>query len=128
MGFLWQTLEHLVGRIEGLFSMRFLFQPLVASILAVRAGLKDARNHRAPYLQRVISNPSERRALIREGFIDILRVFIVALILDVLYQVIVLQWFYPLQTLIVATVLSIVPYTLVRGPVSRIFSRRKDGK
>lgn len=128
MGFLWQTLEHLVGRIDGLFSMRFLFQPLVASIFAVRAGLADARNHRAPYLQRIVQNPPERRALIREGFIDILRVFIVAMILDVLYQVIVLQWLYPLQTLIVATMLSIVPYTLVRGPVCRIFSRRTGGK
>jgi len=128
MDFLWQTLEHLVGRIDGPFWMRFLFQPLVASVLAIRAGIKDARNHRAPYLQRLLANPSERRTLIREGFIDILRVFLVALILDVLYQVIVLQWIYPLQTLVVATVLSIVPYTLVRGPVTRIFSRRTDGK
>jgi hypothetical protein len=126
--FLSRHLEQLIGRTDGLFAMRFVFQPLVASILAVRAGLADARNHRAPYLQRLLANPSERRALIREGFIDVLRVFLVALILDVLYQVIVLRWVYPLQALVVAVMLAIVPYALVRGPVTRMFAKRKDGK
>ena len=128
MDFFARSLEQLLARTDGLFSMRFVFQPLVASILAVRAGLADARKGNAPYLWRLMNNPPERRALIREGLIDVIRVFLVALVLDVLYQTIVHKWIYPLQTLIVATVLSIVPYVLVRGPVSRIFSRRKDGK
>jgi hypothetical protein len=119
MEFLSRTLEQLVGRTDGLFAMRFVFQPLVATILAIRAGVADARNRRTPYLSRMHSNPAERRALIREGFIDVIRVFLVALVLDVLYQVLVFQWLYPLQTLVVAFVLAIVPYALIRGLVTR---------
>ena len=50
--------------------------------------------------------------------------FVVAVVLDVTYQVIVFGWVYPLQTLLVSVVLAIVPYVLIRGPVTRFKSRR----
>jgi lauroyl/myristoyl acyltransferase len=40
--------------------------------------------------------------------------------MDLIYQVIVLRWFYPLEALIVALVLAFLPYILLRGPVNRI--------
>jgi hypothetical protein len=40
--------------------------------------------------------------------------------MDLIYQAIVLRWFYPLQALIVAIVLALLPYILLRGPVNRI--------
>jgi len=49
-----------------------------------------------------------------------LRVFVVAVIMDLVYEGVVGRWFYPLETLIVAVVLAIVPYLVVRGPVNRI--------
>jgi len=116
--------EQLAGRIEGPFAFRFVLQPLVASILAIRAGVADAQDHRAPYLWSVLSNPLERPQLIREGLKDVLRVFVFAILLDVIYQVIVFRWVYPLQSLVVAALLAFVPYVLVRGPVTRLKSRR----
>jgi hypothetical protein len=116
--------DQLTGRFDGLFYFRFLLQPTFAAILAVRAGIADAHKQRAPYLWSVLSNPLERPQLIREGFLDVSRVFIVAVLLDVIYQLIVLQWIYPLQALIVAVALALVPYALVRGPVTRIVARR----
>ena len=116
--------EQLAGRIEGPFAFRFVCQPLVAAILAIRAGVADAQDQRAPYLWSVFSNPLERRQLIREGFKDISRVFAVAVVLDVAYQLIVFRWIYPVQTLLVSVVLAIVPYVLIRGPVTRLKSRR----
>jgi hypothetical protein len=50
------------------------------------------------------------------------KVFLVALVLDAIYQIIVLHWFYPLQALIVATVLALVPCMLVRALGNRIVS------
>jgi hypothetical protein len=47
-------------------------------------------------------------------------VFLVAVVLDVIYQLIVLRWVYPLETLIVATVLALVPCMVVRGIGNRI--------
>jgi hypothetical protein len=116
--------EQLSGRFDGLFWFRFLLQPLMAAILAARAGAADARHHRAPYLWTVLSNPLDRPRLIREGFRDVSQVFIVAVVIDLTYQLIILQWIYPLQALLVAAVLALVPYALIRGPVTRLTARR----
>jgi hypothetical protein len=43
-----------------------------------------------------------------------------AVLLDVTYALIVRNWLYPGQTLLVATILSVVPYALIRGPVTRL--------
>ena len=47
-------------------------------------------------------------------------VFIVALILDSIYQVIVHGGIFTLELLITATVLALVPYVVSRGLVTRI--------
>jgi len=44
----------------------------------------------------------------------------VALAIDVIYQLVVLRWIYPGETLLVAFLLACVPYLLIRGPVNRI--------
>ena len=124
MEFLARAWEQLAGRIEGPFAFRFVFQPLVAAILAIRAGVADAQDQRAPYLWSVLSDPLARPQLLRDGFKDVTRVFVFAIVLDVIYQLIVFGWVYPLQSLLVAVVLAIVPYVLIRGPVTRMKSRR----
>ena len=124
MDFLARAWEQLAGRIEGPFAFRFLFQPLFAAILAIRAGVADAQDQRAPYLWSVLSNPAERPQLIRDGLRDLTRVLVFAIVLDVIYQLIVFRWVYPIQSLLVAVVLAIAPYVLIRGPVTRLKSRR----
>jgi len=57
---------------------------------------------------------------LREGWKDVGKVFLIATILDVVYQLIVHRGVYILEFLITAVTLAIVPYVLVRGPVSRI--------
>jgi hypothetical protein len=52
------------------------------------------------------------------------KVFILAVVLDSIYQLIVHRGVYVLELLITATVLAIIPYVLVRGPVNRIARRR----
>jgi hypothetical protein len=58
--------------------------------------------------------------LIREGWKATARVFVLAIVMDVIYQWIVQKWIYPGETLIVAIVLAVIPYLLIRGPVNRI--------
>ena len=114
----------LIGRLEGPFVFRFVLQPAVAALLAIRAGLVDARNGRPPYLWNVLSNPRERPQLLREGFKDVSRVFIVAVLLDTIYQLMVFGWMYPIQSLLVAAVLALLPYAVIRGPATRVMARR----
>jgi hypothetical protein len=42
-----------------------------------------------------------------------------------LYQYIVLRWVHPVEALMVAVVLALVPYLLLRGPINRS-SRRES--
>lgn len=114
--------EMLVGRTDGPLSIRFVFQPAVAAIFAIRAGLNDASDRRTPFLRSLFKNPAQRRDLLREGWKDIGKVFIIAVVLDVVYAVVVHRWIFPGQALLIGTVLAIVPYVMVRGPVTRIAS------
>jgi hypothetical protein len=119
-----RALAQLLDRTGGPFHLRFILQPIMAAIFAIRAGLKDAKAHRPAYLWTIFSQPAERRILIEDGWKDIGRVFAVAFVVDAIYQFIVFRWFYPVQSLIVAFALSIVPYAVIRGPVTRIASQR----
>jgi hypothetical protein len=104
-------------------NFRLMVQPTVAVVLAIRAGLKDAREGRPAFFWAVLADPGYRPELLRQGRKDLWKVFILATILDAIYQLIVHRGVYVLEVLITATVLAIVPYVLVRGPVNRIVRR-----
>src|SRR5262245_48908813 len=112
--------ENLIGRWDGPMNFRLILQPAVAIFLAVRAGLRDARNGRPPFLWTVLSKRCHRSGLLQQAWTEVKRVFIVALVLDSIYQVIDHKSIYALEMLATATILAIVPYVLVRGLVTRI--------
>ena len=113
----WQGLN---ARSTGPMNIRLIIQPTVAVILAIRAGLRDAHQNRGPFLWVVFRNAGHRRELLRQGWKDVGKVFLLALILDVVYQLIVHRRVHSMELLIAATTLAIVPYVLVRGPASHI--------
>jgi hypothetical protein len=120
--------ENLFGRVGGPMTFRIILQPTMAVMLAVIAGLKDARENRPPYFWTLLTDPSQRVDLLRQGWKAIGRVFILAVVMDVIYQLIVVRWVYPVELLIAAVMLAVVPYLLVRGPVTRVarwYRRRK---
>jgi hypothetical protein len=67
---------------------------------------------------------NHRKDLLREGWKDVDKIFVLAVVLDVICQLIVFRWLYPGEALLVASVLAILPYLVVRGPVNRIASFR----
>ena len=114
-------------------TFRLILQPAVAVLLAIRAGLHDAREGQPPFLWAVFSNPGRRHELLRQARDDVRNLFIVAVVLDAIYQVIVHSGIYPLELLLTATILALVPYAIVRGPVTRLARRqwavnRADGR
>ncbi|HEY7863052.1 MAG TPA: hypothetical protein VIE39_05295 [Thermoanaerobaculia bacterium] len=121
--------ENIIGRPDGPMAFRFIFQPLMAAILAVRAGLGDARKGRTAFLWTLVRDPAQRSELMRDAWKDVGRVFLLAVILDAIYQLITQKWIYPLELLVTAALLAIVPYVLIRGPVTRIAARlrRRSG-
>src|SRR5271170_4144268 len=102
--------ENLVGRVQGPMRFRFVLQPLMAVIFAMLDGRKDAREGRPPYFWSLFTDPRNRRALLVHGWKSVGKIFILAVILDTVYQVWQLHWFYPGEALLVAVLLAIVPY------------------
>ena len=122
-----RLLMNVSDRVGGPMTFRIILQPLMAALLAIRAGVKDAQTGRPPYLWTVLTDAGQRGDLMREGWKSVARVFVLAIIMDVIYQVLVLNWVYPLELLVIAILLAVVPYLLIRGPVNR-FVRRLRGK
>jgi len=67
--------------------------------------------------------------LLGETWKDVAKVFLAAIIVDAIYQVLEFRWFYPEEAIIVAILLALLPYLLLRGPANRIRRRwrRKAG-
>lgn len=111
--------EQLVDRLSGPLNFRLVVMPTVVTLLALRADWKDAREGRPAFLGAFIKDPVERRRLFRWALKDIGRIFLMAIVLDTAYQLMVFRWVYPGQVLFVAVVCAIVPYVIVRGPITR---------
>lgn len=109
-----------VARFDGPLHFRLFVQPLMAILFAVRDGSRDAREGRGAYLWSFVTDPGQRRYLLESGWKGISKVFVLAVVLDVVYQLMVSRGLKPLQALLTAIVLAVIPYALLRGPVNRV--------
>jgi hypothetical protein len=112
--------SQLLGRAGGPMSFRFILQPLMAAIAAIHGGIKDAQAGRPPYFQIIMLNPQARIGRLREGLSATARIILLGLLMDLIYQLLVLKTFYPNEAVIIALVLAFLPYLLIRGPATRI--------
>ncbi len=111
----------LIGRLSGPLTLRLFLQPAVAMFFAVRDGLNDAREGRPPHFWRLVTGPPEarkRRAM--ETWKAVLKVFVMAVVLDCVYQLLVFRWVYPVEAAVTAALLAILPYVLLRGVINRL--------
>jgi hypothetical protein len=113
----------LIGRTTGPFAVRFLLQPTVAMLYAIRDGIKDAHAGRPEYFWSLLTGRSDRRELLHEGWTAVARVIGLGALIDLIYQLMVFRRVYPLQLVVVVLILAFVPYLLLRGPVKRIARR-----
>jgi hypothetical protein len=114
----------LVDRVSGTMKFRLFLQPIMAAFFAIRSGLKDAKAGKPPYFWSLVSDPAHRVDRIKDGWKSVGRVFLLALVLDVVYQIIAERFVYPGEAITVAVLLAIVPYLILRGLVTRL-ARKK---
>jgi hypothetical protein len=118
--------EDLIARVTGPMKFRLVLQPCMAIFFAIREGLKDAREGKPPYFWGCLTERGEREAMLKEGWKSIGKVFTLAVVLDIVYQLIEHRWrVYPGEAILVAIILAIVPYLLIRGPINRIVRRAR---
>jgi hypothetical protein len=112
--------DNFLARPSGPLSLRFFVQPTMAGLLALRAGIQDAREGRQGYLGAMLTRPERRLQLLHEGWRGAMTPFVLAIVLDLLYQLMTVRFVYPLELLFTATLLALVPYAVMRGPFSRL--------
>jgi hypothetical protein len=108
----------LIQRPDEPMRFRFILQPVMAAMVAIRDGLNDVRAGRTPYFWRALGVTR-----LREGLNATPRIILLGIVMDAIYQIIVLGRFYPGEAVIIALVLAFVPYLLIRGPAARIARR-----
>jgi hypothetical protein len=119
-GRLWRDI---LARPDGPMTFRFVLQPAMAAIAALRDGIKDARLGRRPYvwaLMRGVRSDEGRGGRLWEGIVSTARILILGVVMDTIYQWVEFKTFYPVQAAVIAVLLAFVPYLLLRGPVERI--------
>ena len=75
----------------------------------------------------MLTSAAERGGRLREGLIATGRTILMGMVMDTIYQAIVLKTFYPGEAVIIAILLAFVPYLLLRGPIARVARRWQGG-
>jgi hypothetical protein len=115
--------HQLIDRADAPMRFRFILQPLMAAFIAIRHGLNDARTGRSPYIWTIVGNPRERAQRLNEGLNATARIIFLGLVMDTIYQILVLRRLYPAEAVIVALLFCFIPYVIMRGPAARIARR-----
>jgi len=112
--------DQLIAQPSGPLAFRLILQPIMVTILAILDGIKDARAGRPLYTWTILTDLAHRGGYLREGLKRVTRVIVFALVMDAIYQFMVLGRFYPGEALVTAFVVAVLPYLVIRGPIARL--------
>jgi hypothetical protein len=112
-------LADLPKRLTGPGRFRFILQPLIATILGIRSGRADARAGRPPYLLGLVTDREHRQELARGGLAAIANLLLMGILLDSIFQWLIVGQSYPGAALVVGPVLITTPYAIARALSNR---------
>jgi hypothetical protein len=119
--------EDIPKRLAGPGRFRFVLQPLIATLLGIRNGLADARAGRPPYLYGVLFHRGLRGELLRTGFETVVILMLMGILLDAVFQWVILGVSHPGAALVMGPVLIGGPYALARALSNRAAGLRGRG-
>jgi hypothetical protein len=118
--FTWAFLADIPKRLAGPGRFRFVMQPVVAILLGIRDGRQDAHAGRPPYLLSLLVGGPDRREQMRSGFRSVVNLLLMGILLDSVFQWVILGASYPGAALVVGPVLITTPYALARALANRV--------
>lgn len=118
--FSWAFFADIPRRLAGPGRFRFLLQPAVATLLGIRDGREDARAGRPPYLLSLLVGGPDRREQMRSGFRSVVNLLLMGILLDSVFQWVILGASYPGAALVVGPVLITTPYAVARALANRV--------
>jgi hypothetical protein len=121
-------LEDIPKRLAGPGRFRFVLQPLIAIVLGIRGGLADARAGRPPYLYGVLFHRHLRRELVGSGFQTVANLLLMGILMDSVFQWIILGASYPGAAFVVGPTLILLPYATARALANRLARLRRESR
>ncbi|MBL8006803.1 MAG: hypothetical protein JNJ56_04685 [Ignavibacteria bacterium] len=112
-------------RHSGPMSFRLYLQPLMSLTYAIIAGIRDAKAGRRHFVVDGLILGKTRRSrkeLLKELWRDVGKVFILAAIMEIIFEIIEFKSVQPFEVLKVGFYLAILPYLIFRGSADRIIS------
>jgi len=119
-----QFFEDMVSRLSGAGRFRFILQPAVALVIGARDGIKDAQERRTPFLLALISATDPKHNLLKTALSSVRDLICIAIILDLVSQLLIFRRVHPAAALLLGPVLIAVPYAISRALANRISLRR----
>ncbi len=104
-------------RVHGPMTFRFALQPTMAFLAALHDGIRDAREGHKSFFWTAWWDREAQPGRLREGFNSIARVILLGISMDAIYQFKVLDHFYPVEALMMAILLAVIPYFIFRWVV-----------
>jgi drug/metabolite transporter (DMT)-like permease len=118
-------IEDIPKRLTGPGRFRFILQPAMAIILGILGGLADARAGRPPYLYGIILHRELRGELVRSGYTTIANLLLMGILLDSIFQWVILGVSHPGPALLLGPVLIVFPYAVARALSNRLSRKGK---
>ncbi len=112
--------EDIPKRLTGPGRFRFIMQPLMACTLGILNGLADARAGAPAYLYGVIFHRELRSDLVASGFRTVVNLLLMGILLDAVFQWIILGVAHPFAAIVLGPVLVMVPYVIARAFSNRL--------
>jgi len=111
--------------LTGKGQVRLFVQPILATLLGVRVGVRDAKLGKQPFFQRLVLSKEERhRDVFRESLRDGALPICVAVIVDGILQRLTLGYIRPVAALVVGAILAWTPFVVARALANRAWRRR----
>ncbi len=120
-------LEYLQEATSGRGSLRFIIQPITATLLGIRAGRQDGRSGAPPYFALLLTDRENRRAALAEGAKHLSKVFVIAVVFDAILQFAAYGSVRPGWAVAVGLLLAGIPYIWARGLTNRVMRPRGKG-
>jgi hypothetical protein len=115
-----EFIDDIPKRLTGPGGFRLILQPVLATLLGIRSGRADARAGRPPYLSGVLFHGELRRELLRDALATVSILLLMGILLDSLFQWLILGNSYLGAALVVGPVLIGTPYVIARGLTNRL--------
>ncbi len=120
MDVLQTIVERVIARVTGPLSMRFMLQPLMATMLGIRDGRLDAKAGNPPFVMEVLFHPADRKKALRSALKSLLTPIVLGSVLDAVAQYLIFHQVRPFWALVVGTLVIGLPYSAARGLTNRI--------